>query len=386
MNPRLLIATDGLFPRIDGIAVFIDNIVPRIQDSFDITIAGPNSGDYDFGYDAKMLRFRTLKIRFADNYNLSIVNIRQLSREIKKTDAVFVQCLGPIGIWSIILAKLHKKPILMYAHMQEWEVYAKSQKFEVLKVPINVVTHFFSGILYNQCNLIIAPSAEQAELINFMSKKPQKKIVHLGVNIKKFKPAASKAVAKNEIGIEPTKFVVGYAGRVSYEKDLKTLYRAFVRLEKKFEDVILLIAGGGHPGLEKLFSNKKNVILTGLKEDLAVYYQAMDVYVLPSLTETSSLTTMEAMATGTPVVVTPVGFIKEYINNGHNGLIFPKKNSYNLYTKLKHLLENDEVRDRLGRNGRDTIISEYSWDNTAEALKKHIGNLIPVKHRSYLAE
>ena len=203
---------------------------------------------------------------------------------------------------------------------------------------------------------------------------------------KKFKPAASKAVAKHDIGIEPTKFVVGYGGRVSYEKDLKTLYRAFLRFEKKHKNVVLLIAGGGHPDLEKLFSNKENVIITGLKENLAPYYQAMDIYVLPSLIETTSLTTMEAMASGTPVIVTPVGFLKEYINDGQNGLVFPKKNSYTLYNKIVYLKENSVIRERLARNGRDTILKNYTWELTAKEIINSINELVPLKNRRDLSK
>ena len=142
---------------------------------------------------------------------------------------------------------------------------------------------------------------------------------------------------------------------------------------------MLIIAGGGHPNIEKLFMEKSNIILTGPKNDLLHYYQAMDVYVLPSLTETSSMTTMEAMATGLPVVVTPVGFIKEYINDGENGLLFPKKNSYVLYKKLCHLIENDSSRDKLGRNARQTMLEHYTWNETSKKIIE-ITNSVSIKN------
>lgn len=373
---KLLIATDGLLPRWDGISSFLNHIIPRLSEEYETTVIGPNFGPMKVNYNVNLIRFNTLNIRLGDNYYPCLINFDILSKEIKKSDMVFIQCFGGIGLWSAILAKQYKKPIMIYSHMLEWKVYAESQKHDFLKVPINLASHFLAKILYNLCDMILVSSAEQAELFSFMAKKAKKKIVHLGVDVKLFKPAASKALAKHEIGIDQTKFVVGYAGRVSYEKDLKTLYRAFLRLEKKYDDVVLLIAGGGHPSLEKIFLNKENVILTGLQDNLAPYYQAMDVYVLPSLIETTSLTTMEAMACGTPVIVTPVGFIKEYINDGSNGFIFPKKNSYDLFKKIVFLKENHESRERIGRNGRETIISTYTWDNTAKELIKIINELI----------
>jgi glycosyltransferase involved in cell wall biosynthesis len=141
-----------------------------------------------------------------------------------------------------------------------------------------------------------------------------------------------------------------------------------------------LIAGGGRPQLEKLFANKENIILTGIKDDLAPYYKAMDVYVLPSVTETTSLTTMEAMACGIPVIATPVGFVKEYISPSVNGFLFPKKNSYTLSKKIEFMIENEEKREKMGKNARETIVDNYTWDKTANGIKNIINELMPVKN------
>ncbi len=386
MKRKLLIATDGFLPRWDGISSFLHELIPRLEKNYKLHIFAPNLGGYKFPYKAKITRFKTIRVRLADNYYASLVNINTMVRAIKKTDVVWIQCMGPIGIWGIILGKIYKKPILMYNHMLEWEVYPNSQGINILKVPINVITKMLSRVFYNMCKTIIVPSIEQVELLNLMGVKSNKKVVHLGVDIKHYKPPISKAEAKHKLGIDPVKFVVGYAGRLSLEKDLKTLYRAFIRLAKKYNDVVLLIAGGGRPELEKMFSNKENVILTGIKDDLLPYYQAMDVYVLPSLTETTSLTTMEAMAVGCSVIATPVGFVKEYINDGVNGLLFPKKNSYTLYKKIEYLLENSDERAKLGKKARETIVENYTWDKTAEGIKDIIDSSMPFKDRTNLTK
>ena len=85
--------------------------------------------------------------------------------------------------------------------------------------------------------------------------------------------------------------------------------------------------------------SQKNIILTGSKDNVVPYLQAMDIYVLPSLTETTSISTLEAMSCGLPVVVTPVGYVKNYIHDGKNGLFFPKKNSGILARKINELIK-----------------------------------------------
>ena len=156
------------------------------------------------------------------------------------------------------------------------------------------------------------------------------------------------------------------------EKDPETLYRAFLRLTEKHKDVFLLIAGGGRKDLEKLFSARANVFLTGLKDNLAPYYQAMDVYVLPSLSETTSLTTMEAMASGLPAIATPIGLIKEYVDDCRNGFLIPKKNPYELFRKIEYLKNNSIACVNMGENARKTIVENYSWENTVKGIKEVI--------------
>jgi glycosyltransferase involved in cell wall biosynthesis len=348
----------------------MNEILPRIQDDFDITVIAPDLGKLNQKYRANIIRFKTWGYRLGDNYYPSKVDPILMAREIKKSDIVFVQCLGPIGTWGIFLGWLYKKPVVFYNHMLEWEVYPQSQGFNILKTPINRLTKFMSFFYYNMCKVIIVPSVEHAELLNVMKIKSIKKVVHLGVDINKYRPAEDLAAAKQKLGIDPKKFVIGYAGRLSLEKDPKTLYRGFMRYAKKYPESLLMIAGGGRPELEKLFSGKDNILLTGLKDNLAPYYQAMDIYVLCSLTETTSLTTMEAMASGLPVIVTPVGFIKEYLNDGSNGLLFPKQNSYVLSQKLDYLKENKDARDHLGKKARETIVENYSWEKTAAGIIK----------------
>ncbi len=365
---KLLIATDCFLPRWDGVASFLNELIPRIQEDFEITIIAPNFGELLPRYKAHIIRFPVYNVNMGD-YKPATIKYNILREEIKKTDIVFVQSLGPIGIYSIILGKNLKKPVIRYNHTLEWELFPNAMTNEFLKVPVNTVVKFLSVMLYNKCSELIVPSAEQLELLNLMKIKTEKKIVHLGIDVKQYAPA-SKAVAKHEIGIEPTKKVIGYGGRLGLEKDLSTLYRAFMMLTKKHKDLILLIAGGGHQRMEKLFSGKENIILTGSKDNLTKYYQAMDIYVLPSLTETTSLTTLEAMACGLPVVVTPVGFIREYLNDGINGLLFPKKNSHSLYLKLDYLLKNPDVMEKLGKNARETVVNKFSWEKTAEGIKK----------------
>ncbi|MBD3283212.1 glycosyltransferase, partial [Candidatus Pacearchaeota archaeon] len=100
------------------------------------------------------------------------------------------------------------------------------------------------------------------------------------------------------------------------------------------------------------------------------YYQAMDVHVLASLSETTSLSTLEAMSCGLPVLATPVGYIKEYIKDLNNGILIKKQDSYFLYRKLEFLMQDSQLRKELGENARQTVVKKFSWEHTVESILK----------------
>jgi glycosyltransferase involved in cell wall biosynthesis len=371
---KILIATDRFLPQWDGISSFLNEILPRMSNDYQITVLAPDFGKLTIRYKAKVIRFKVLRIKLGDNCR-PIVNPFKIFSEVKKTDILWAHTIGPIATCSILAAKRYHKPILFYQHTIEWEVFPNSQGINLLKAPIGTATKITGRLLLNLCNVIIVSSFEQAEILDFAGIRRMKRIVHPGTDIKRYKQPKSKEKAKRKAGLGPTNFIVGYAGRLSLEKDPETLYRAFLRLAKKYNDVFLLIAGGGRKELEKLFSARKNVLLTGLKDNLAPYYQAMDVCVLPSLSETTSLTTMEAMASGVPVITTPVGLVKEYVVDGKTGFLFSKKNPYELFEKIEYLKNNPVACANLGMNARKTIVENYSWEKTIKGLKEVIDSL-----------
>jgi len=371
---KILIATDRFLPGWDGISSFLNEIITRMSDAYHITVLAPDFGELKIKYNAKIVRFKVLKFKLGDNYR-PIVNPLKIFSETRKADILWVNTIGPIAVCSIIAAKIYRKPIMFYQHTIEWEVFPNSQGINVLKAPIAAATKIVGRLLLNLCNVIIVSSIEHANILDLAGIRSMKRVVHLGADAQKYKLPKNKAKAKATVGLKPSNFVVGYAGRVSYEKDPKTLYRAFFRLSKKYDDVILLIAGGGRKCLENALAGEK-VFITGPKDNLAPYYQAMDVYVLSSLSETTSLTTMEAMASGLPVITTPVGLIKEYVVDGENGFLFSKKNAYELFTKIEYLKNNPVASATLGKNARKTIVHKYSWENTVKGIKEVIDGLI----------
>lgn len=360
---KLLITTDCFLPRWDGIARFLSELLPYLKKEYAVTVVAPHfEGTLPALPGITVVRVPLLNIRFGDIY-FSWFPSKTVKRFVQENDLVFNQTLGPIGMVAIRAAHKQKKPIISYVHSVEWELaaqgYGRFKNF--LRWSVRTIARW----LYNQCSLLLVPSKDMEDILTANKIHTRKEVVPLGIDTGRFIPPLSKALAKKRLGISPRKFVVGYHGRIGREKNLPTLATAFKQLRQPHPNLQLLIVG---KGVESEIKQDKDILLPGAVNNVVQYLQAMDVFVLPSLTETSSLATMEAMSTGLPVVVTPVGSIREYVVDGENGLIFPRQDVASLAEKLELLIHDEKLRAKLGKNARKTIIEKHHWQKTVKRI------------------
>lgn len=374
MKPKLVIGTDCFLPRKDGISRFLRATLPELVKHFDITVLAPNyQGAWDQRAFSSMniIRFDLSSISLGD-FTLSKPTLSTIRQHLDHADLVWTHTLGPIGAATIHYARKKKKQLVSFVHSREAELVTTSLQLGKFSRPIlEKLTLAFAKHLYNKCDLIIVPSEDTAEYLQKMGVRAQMKIVHLGVDPNVFSPPVSKTLAKEALRIHPDTFVIGYTGRIGKEKDLITLAKAFLRFRERHKDSLLLYVGDG-PEKEKAKLVSANSRVTGFVQNVVPFLHAMDVFVLPSLTETSSLSTMEAMACEVPVIVTPVGHIKTYVINKFNGLVFRKKDVESLTGHLELLYKDHLLRKKLRVYGRKTIITKY----TQEKMIKDLTNIL----------
>lgn len=369
---RLLIATDSFLPRWDGIARFLSEIVPKLSKDYEIVILAPHFTGY---HQVKQKlgsitihRFPTFKFKIGD-FPPAKPLFGKVKKYVREADIVWIQSIGPIGSSTAKWAKKLEKPLVAFTHSIEWELVSNAVTgFSLFRKFIEILVKRAARKTYNRCNLLIVPSKDTAMRLRKAGIKTIMKQVNLGIDTNKFRPAANKNEAKKSIGISPEKIVVSYIGRLGMEKDLVTLYRAFVQLMYKFPNLVLMVVGEGIDSYKRMFK-RKQMIYVGPRSDVQRFYQATDIYTMPSLTETTCLTVMEAMASGCAVIATKVGAIPSYVVNKYNGLFFKKRNSYVLRKKIEMLIENEELRRKLGENARNTIEAQHSWSKTVEEIE-----------------
>jgi len=368
---KLLIATDSFLPRWDGVARFLLELLPNLSSLYEITVVAPDfKGKTKPFTNIKIVRVPLSKIEAGD-YISARLKPYMIKKLVQENDFVWTHTIGTIGTPAIYYANKFKKPVIAFVHSLEWELVSKSitsRKIGQSYIQIFIIR--LMKYLYNRCNLLLVPSVDVAEKLKELSIKTKKSIVRLGVNTDVFIPPKNKRISKKGLNINPDYVVIGFSGRLGREKSLETLYKAFKRLEKRYKNLFMLAIGKGVRKIERKFSSNRNIKLVKYTNRILYYLQAMDIYVMPSLTETSSLSTMEAMACGLPIVTTKVGLIKHYVKDKINGCFFPKENDLVLSLKLEWLIKNKEIREQMGKRARETIVKKYQWSRTVDKIKK----------------
>ena len=167
--------------------------------------------------------------------------------------------------------------------------------------------------------------------------------------------------------------VLGYVGRLVPAKGLEVFFSAVKQIQDEHQNITILIIGDGalRKNLEAIANKLKvRTIFTGWKRDTLPYYALIDIFVLPSFYEGLANVLLEAMAMKKPVVATKVGGNPDIILNGENGFLVPAGDSKQMASALKQLIEDDNLRARIGTSNRRKIEKCFSWTTAAERMER----------------
>lgn len=198
------------------------------------------------------------------------------------------------------------------------------------------------------------------------------KVIYNGINIDMFKPRRGRGHVSDRYastyGGHAIKILTN--GRLVPQKGQIYLINALKMFIDDGNDASLTIIGTGpmHDTLMKL-SKKLGIgdrirIISGIDEnELPYYYNAADLFVLPSTYEPGSIALIEAMASGTPAIATRIGGIPELM--GRCGLYVKPKDSYDIYKKLNFFIDNKRAMSRLAKDAHSRAIENHDWDKIA---------------------
>jgi len=181
----------------------------------------------------------------------------------------------------------------------------------------------------NKCSAVIAPSTAIKKILREREVKVPIEVIPSGINVENFRKDTGKREAiRNKYKINNDDILLITVSRISEEKNMEFLLKAFAEIKKGAKNIKFLIVGDGamKSELEEMSKDlhlEKEVIFTGLvsRDKIIGLYQASDIFVFASLTETQGLVAVEAMAAGSPVVAIKASGIEDMVDDGKDGIL-----------------------------------------------------------------
>ena len=218
-------------------------------------------------------------------------------------------------------------------------------------------------------------------ILRLFGKRIPLRVVENAIEPEKFTyDAANRQKIREELRLSDDEFVIGIVGLITPRKGQLGLIRAFAQAQKQMPQSTLLIVGApmfnkDHLYLEELeksvkqFGLEKRVRFLGLRSDVAAIMQSLDALIVNSKSEALVIVAIEAMASGTPVIATTVGGIKEMITHRTNGWLVPYGDEQSLCEALVTISLQPELRDKFAKNGKAIVASRLHADRFIEELE-----------------
>lgn len=325
----------------------------------------------EFGHFGKELQ--------RDGYQVCILNrkpgidwglIRRLNAIIQqeKIDVIHAHQYTPYfyGLLASLYTKLSmftKAPKLVFT--EHGRFYPEQKKLK--RTIANPVLSLFTD------EIVTISESTKSSLIKYENFPAHRiKVVYNGIELSRFSQKIDTVAKKQSLGLSPDARVIGIVARLDPIKNHAMLLRAFKRVLQHIPDTYLLIIGDGPEeqnikAFARLLDVNDNTIFLGARKDVSELLHVFDVFALSSFSEGTSVTLLEAMGAGVPIVATKVGGNPEVIKNQESGYLVPSDNDQEMATMLIKLLQDKKARQRMGQAGQKRGYDMFSLDKMVNA-------------------
>ena len=276
--------------------------------------------------------------------------------KIVQIDIIRMENLLLSGLPVFLINKIRKIPYLIWLGGYERKSLNIKYGKTIFTLLLSYLIILLEKVILRHSRFVLPVTEELMDLAE--KRKVKNKIISPNyVDLTIFKNNRNKKSDNSEEKIQ-----LLFVGRFEEEKGIKTLLKANKILLKKRDNFELsLIGDGSLKGWIKDYimnNNIKNVKFLGKFDhsSMPALYNKADIFILPSYTEGSPASLLEAMSCGTPSIATSVGLCKKIIKNGENGILVPPGDPNKISEAINNIMKNKNLQEKLSKNGRGSII------------------------------
>ena len=383
---RILIATDTYYPHVNGVSYFTQRLAVELSlKGHTVAVIAPGEKFKHTLQNHKKIAFYGMpsipifisKFRFS----LPLFIKKKIKDIIEEFNPQIIHLQGHIIIGRLVLdvARSKKIPVIATNHFMPENLVHFLPVPEKIREQIKKYAWRDLGKVFKEVQMITTPTKSAANLIKDCL--PQTiQVISCGIDLKKFNPKNKQLSFYKKYHL-PQKPSLLYVGRLDKEKNVDFVLRAVAQALKSI-DFHFIIAGIGVE-LKKLkrlaekLSIQEKITFLGFvpDKDLSALYCVADCFVIAGIAELQSIVTMEAMASGLPILAVNAVALPELVHDGKNGFLFELNNPINLAEKIITILSNKKLQQSMAKNSLK-IISSHNIEKTISAFEKLYQQLI----------
>jgi glycosyltransferase involved in cell wall biosynthesis len=374
---RVLLATDTYEPAINGIAVFTTRLAERLaRRGHQVSVLAPDwpgRARVENAAGHEIVRVSSLPL-FVHPYTRVCLAFKAKSAttilDHFRPDVVHVQTPWFIGAGTAEACAERGVPALGTHHVRPENFLPYLPTWSHRLVRKLFWKHVSS--VYGRLELVIAPTCSATVLLRRHAMINQVKVISNGVDLNQFHPSSRVTTEENNAYHDGQKPVVLYVGRLDRDKGLKLLMKVVAEVVGKTDcRVIVCGVGSEFPLIRKKMAEMAlgdRVTLAGLiaNDRVADWYRLASVFIMTGEGETQPIAALEAMASGVPVVGVNATGLDDVIADGLTGVLVRPGASTEFCQQVIRILENPDLRRKLGREGRKYAERLHSFDNTTQ--------------------
>jgi glycosyltransferase involved in cell wall biosynthesis len=373
---RVAVVTETYPPEINGVAMTVGRMVEGMRRRMhSVQLIRPKQGNADAPSatpDFEEMLKPSLPIPRYANLRMGFPARQALIRawSLRRPDVVHIITEGPLG-WSALQAAAKLRlPVLTDFHTN-FHTYMAHYGVAWLKKSILGYLRKF----HNRAGATLVPTHEMRDELAADGFQ-RLRVVSRGVDVELFDPSRRSEALRRQWGIEAGGLAVLYVGRLAAEKNLPLVLRAFNAVKTRNPGARLVLVGDG-PARRSLEAGSPQHVYAGMRtgEDLATHYASGDLFLFPSLTETYGNVTVEAMASGMPVVAYDYAAAREHIRHRENGLAAPCGDADRFVALAAELAADPAGARAMGLRGRAATLP-LSWEHVHEAVEEALLDVI----------
>lgn len=354
---KILIAADLNYPVINGVASFTRNLARGLAArGHEVLVVAPSqTGKRYKEIDENYVVTRTASVPFPlyQNIRVSLSPMREMKKIINdfEPDIIHIQMLMWIGQAAMKYGNKVGIPIVSTNHAMPENLMDNLKLLAPLARPINYMLRDYGRRFHSKADFVTMPTQSAIDMFKIAEKMTvPMRAVSNGIDLSRFTtdPAPVEIFKKYHLPTDVP--IITYVGRTDAEKHISVLVRAFDHALKEVKAHLMIVGDGSDAenlrALVKELGIGKHVTFTGRvpEEDLAPLHQVGTIFAMPSPMELQSIATLEAMASGKPVVAIDAGALKELCHDNKNGYLCEQDSDEQIGNALVKILKDDSLR------------------------------------------